>query len=165
VESLAPFAIDLHQVRNPLGFSPVESEMRAMADLVAGGRIRAVGVNNFNAVRLRRAHAALTRHRIPLASNQVRYSLLDRRVEQTGILAAAKELGVTIIASSPLEQGLLTGRYHEHPKHAGARPWPLRLASRLRLEQAVENCQALDLVLSPGDLHRLDEVSSNEARV
>jgi aryl-alcohol dehydrogenase-like predicted oxidoreductase len=56
---------------------------------------------------MRAAHAALAARGVPLASNQVRWSLLDRRIEREGVLAAARELGVTIIAYSPLGQGLL----------------------------------------------------------
>ena len=121
---LSPFGIDLHQVHQPVGFSSVEAEMAAMADLMAGKKIRAVGVSNFNQARMRRAHAALAARGIPLASNQVRYSLMDRRIESDGTLAAAKELGVTIIAYSPLGQGLLTGRYHEDPSYVRKRPGP-----------------------------------------
>ena len=129
---LAPFAIDLHQVHNPLGFSSVEDEMRAMADLVEDKKVRAVGVSNFNVARMRRAHAALAKHGLGLASNQVKYSLLDRRVESNGTLAAAKELGVTIIAYSPLEQGLLTGKYHQHPEYVRTRPGPRKWMGRFR---------------------------------
>jgi aryl-alcohol dehydrogenase-like predicted oxidoreductase len=121
---LAPFAIDLHQVHNPLGLSSIEAEMNAMADLVADKKIRAAGVSNFNVARMRRAHAALANHGLALASNQVKYSLLDRRVESNGTLAAAKELGITIIAYSPLEQGLLTGKYHRNPNYVRTRPGP-----------------------------------------
>jgi aryl-alcohol dehydrogenase-like predicted oxidoreductase len=131
---LAPFAIDLHQVHNPLGLSSVEAEMIAMADLVAGKKIRAVGVSNFSAARMHRAHAALAKYGLELASNQVKYSLLDRRVESNGTLAAAKELGVTIIAYSPLEQGLLTGKYHQHPEYVRTRPGPRKWMGRFRAQ-------------------------------
>lgn len=113
--ALAPFPIDLHQVHQQWGLSSVEAEMNAMADLVRDGRIRTVGVSNFNAPRMRRAAAALARRGLALASNQMKYSLLDRRIERNGVLAAAKELGVTIIAYSPLEQGLLSGKFHDDP--------------------------------------------------
>ncbi len=92
------FGIDLHQVHQPLSFSSVEAEMEAMADLVAAAQIRAVGVSNFSASQMRRAHAALAKRGVPLASNQVNYSLIRRRVESNGIVAAAEELGITIIA-------------------------------------------------------------------
>ncbi len=131
---LAPFAIDLHQVHLPLSFSSVEAEMLAMAGLVAGKKIRAVGVSNFSAARMHRAHAALAKHGLELASNQVKFSLLDRRVESNGTLAAAKELGVTIIAYSPLEQGLLTGKYHQHPEYVRTRPGPRKWMARFRAQ-------------------------------
>jgi aryl-alcohol dehydrogenase-like predicted oxidoreductase len=129
---LAPFAIDLHQIHNPLGLSSVEAEMNAMAALVSDRKIRSVGVSNFDVARMRRAHAALARHGLVLASNQVKYSLLDRRVESKGILATANELGVTIIAYSPLEQGLLTGKYHKNPEYVRTRPGPRKWMGRFR---------------------------------
>jgi aryl-alcohol dehydrogenase-like predicted oxidoreductase len=131
---LDPYAISLHQVHNPLGFSSVEAEMSAMADLAADKTIRAVGVSNFNMARMRRAHAALAQYGLALASNQVKYSLLDRRVEFNGTLAAAKELGITMIAYSPLEQGLLTGKYHEHPEYIKTRPGPRKWMGRFRAQ-------------------------------
>ncbi len=112
---LSPFPIDLHQVHQPFGLSSVEAEMDAMAGLVEQQKLRFVGVSNFKPAALRRAHAALAKRGLPLASNQVKYSLLDRRIESNGTLAAAKELGVTVIAYSPLEQGLLSGKFHRDP--------------------------------------------------
>lgn len=112
---LSPYPIDLHQVHQPMGFSSVEAEMQAMAALVEEKKIGAVGVSNFNESRMRRAHAALQRLGRPLASNQVHYSLLHRKIERNGVLKAAKELGITIIAYSPLAQGVLTGRFHDDP--------------------------------------------------
>jgi aryl-alcohol dehydrogenase-like predicted oxidoreductase len=112
---LSPFAIDLHQVHQPMGFSSVESEMKAMAALVEQQKIGSVGVSNFNESRMRRAHAELALHGLPLASNQVHYNLLHRKIERSGVLSAARELGITIIAYSPLAQGLLTGRFHDDP--------------------------------------------------
>jgi aryl-alcohol dehydrogenase-like predicted oxidoreductase len=115
VRRLSPFPIDLHQVHQPMGFSSVEAEMRAMAALVEQKKIGAVGVSNFNEPRMRRAHAELQRLGLPLASNQVHYSLLHRKIERNGVLQAAKEIGITIIAYSPLAQGVLTGRFHDEP--------------------------------------------------
>ena len=57
----------------------------------------------------------LDMRRIPLASNQVLYSLLDRRIESNGVMETAKKLGITIIAYSPLAQGLVTGKFHDNP--------------------------------------------------
>jgi aryl-alcohol dehydrogenase-like predicted oxidoreductase len=115
LEAMKPYPIDLHQVHQWFGLSSVEAEMDAMAELVAAKKIRSVGVSNFNQRRMRRAHAALATRGLPLAANQVKYSLLDRRIERSGLLAAAKELGITVIAYSPLEQGLLSGKFHDDP--------------------------------------------------
>ncbi|MBN2362317.1 MAG: aldo/keto reductase [Deltaproteobacteria bacterium] len=110
---LQPFGIDLYQIHFPLSLSSIEAQLDAMADLAAAAKIRGVGVSNFSAAQLRRAQAALQRRGLALASNQVQYSLVDRRVENNGVLAAARELGVTIIAYSPLGQGVLSGKFHD----------------------------------------------------
>jgi aryl-alcohol dehydrogenase-like predicted oxidoreductase len=60
---------------------------------------------------MRRAHAALAKRGLPLVSNQVKYSLFYRRPEVDGVWDACRELGVTLIAYSPLAQGLLSGKY------------------------------------------------------
>ncbi len=109
------FAIDLYMVHQPMGFSSPEAEMDAMADLVEQGKIRSVGVSNFNAKRMRRAHAQLAKRGLPLAVNQMHYSLVRRDIETNGVLETAKELGITIIAYTPLGSGLLTGKYHKDP--------------------------------------------------
>ena len=110
---LQGYPIDLYQVHQPWSVSSVAAQMHEMAALVHAGRIRAVGVSNFSAVRMERADAALRAEGLRLASNQVRISLLDRRIESNGVLEAARRLGVTLIAYSPLAQGLLTGRFHD----------------------------------------------------
>ena len=107
--ALSPYPIDLHQVHQPISISPVRAQMKGMAQLVRAGRIRAVGVSNFSARQMQEAHAALAAEGIPLASNQVRFSLLDRSIETNGVLEAARRLGVTIIAWSPLAQGCSPG--------------------------------------------------------
>ncbi len=113
---LSPYPIDLHQVHHSFSFSTATAEMNAMAALVKSKQIRAVGVSNFSARAMRTAHAALQAHGLTLATNQVQYSLLDRNIERSGVMAAAKELGITIIAYSPLAQGILTGKFHDDPK-------------------------------------------------
>lgn len=109
------YGIDLYLVHQPWAFSLVEAQMDVMADLVEAGLVRSVGVSNFNAGKMRRAQAALAKRGLPLATNQMEYSLLNRRIESNGVLAAAKELGVTITAYTPLGYGLLTGKYHRDP--------------------------------------------------
>jgi aryl-alcohol dehydrogenase-like predicted oxidoreductase len=104
-------SIDIYQIHWPYTFLHVNDLMDAMAEAVVAGKIRAVGVSNYNADQLRKAHARLARHDIPLASNQVHYSLFYRRPEVNGVLDVCRELNVALIAYSPLEQGLLTGKF------------------------------------------------------
>jgi len=82
-----------------------------MAKAYKAGKIRAIGVSNYNVKQMRGAHTRLARYGIPLASNQVHYSLLHRNPENNGVLDACRELDVALIAYSPLQQGLLTGKY------------------------------------------------------
>ncbi|HEY7350542.1 MAG TPA: aldo/keto reductase [Ktedonobacterales bacterium] len=114
--------IDLYQVHWPWG-SPIRIEalMDVMADQVEAGKIRAVGVSNYSEKRMRRAHAALAKRGIALASNQVEYSLLHRQPERSGVLAACQELDVRLIAYSPLAKGALTGKYHDGATVSGIR--------------------------------------------
>ena len=104
------YSISNYMVHQPMSFSSPEAEMDEMAKLVEAGKIRSVGVSNFSPERMRRAHRQLQKYGLPLAVNQVRYSLLDRKIERDGTLETAKELGVTIISYTPLESGLLTGK-------------------------------------------------------
>jgi aryl-alcohol dehydrogenase-like predicted oxidoreductase len=104
--------IDLYQIHWPYPPVPIETWMEALADAVRDGLVRAVGVSNYNAAQTRRAAAALERRGVRLASNQLSYSLLERRIERNGTLAACRELGVTVIAYSPIGLGLLGGRYN-----------------------------------------------------
>ena len=126
IACLQPYPIDLFQVHSPGSVSSIPAQMREMAKLVHAGKVRAVGVSNFSAKQMAQAAAALRDEGLTLASNQVRINLLDRRVESNGVLAAAQELGVTLIAYSPLAQGVLTGRFHEDPALARALPWGRR---------------------------------------
>ena len=104
--------VDLYQIHWPdRAQASVGALMDGLADAVAAGKVRAVGVSNFSATEMREAHAALARRGVPLASNQVRYNLLHRAPEVDGVLDACRELGVTLLAYSPLAQGILTGKY------------------------------------------------------
>jgi aryl-alcohol dehydrogenase-like predicted oxidoreductase len=122
LQDLQGYPIDLFQVHNPWSTSSIEAQMREMAELARAGKIRSVGVSNFSAKQMESAAAALSAEGLPLASNQVPISLLDRRVETNGVLASARELGVTLIAYSPLAQGVLTGRFHDDPESVASLP-------------------------------------------
>ncbi|MGA7159697.1 MAG: aldo/keto reductase [Bacteroidota bacterium] len=112
---LHPFPISLHQIHQPYTLASIASQMKAMALLVAKHDIRYVGVSNFSAKAMRTAHTELQKYGLKLTSNQVHYNLAHRRIESNGVMETAKELGIGIIAYSPLAQGLLTGRFHDNP--------------------------------------------------
>ena len=113
LERLQTSQMSLYQIHWPLEFIlKTKDFMEVLADEVKKGRIQAVGVSNYSAAQMEVAHSYLAAKGIPLAANQVPYSLLTRQIEQNGILAKAKQLGVTILAYSPLAQGLLTGKYN-----------------------------------------------------
>ena len=102
----------LYQVHWPFSFlMSQETLMNGLADEVQRGKIESVGVSNYSAEQMREAHQLLAKRGVNLAVNQVRYSLLTRQIESNGILNTARQLGVTILAYSPLAQGLLTGKY------------------------------------------------------
>jgi len=139
IHHLDGFSIDLYMIHNPWGFSSPEAEMDAMAKLVEAGVIRHVGVSNFNAEQMRRAHARLAECGLPLAVNQVEFSLLNRKIETNGILETAKDLGVAIVAWGPLASGILSAKFHRDPdvmKHTPSMRGR-RLARRLEVSLPV----------------------------
>jgi aryl-alcohol dehydrogenase-like predicted oxidoreductase len=115
LERLGVECIDLYQIHFPSPLLKVDALMDVLAEVVQAGKVRAVGVSNYSAAMMRQAHARLARHNIPLASNQVHYSLLHRYPETNGVLDACRELDVALIAYSPLEQGVLSGKYRTGP--------------------------------------------------
>ena len=126
IKALDPYPIDLYQVHQPYGFSNEKSEMAAMSVLVDRKLIKNVGVSNFSAEKMKNASEALEKKGIPLVSNQVLYNLLNRRIETNGVLETAKKTGISIIAYSPLAQGLVTGKFHDNPeliKYSGVRKY------------------------------------------
>ncbi len=103
--------VELYQMHQPIPPVTIETWMEAMTEAYQAGLIQAVGVSNYNRDQTQRAYAALMRQGIQLASNQVEYHLLDRHIEKNGLMKLCQELGVAIIAYSPLAQGMLTGKY------------------------------------------------------
>ena len=114
-------SVDLYQIHWPFPPFPVEHWVEALAEAKQQGLTRAVGVSNYNKNQMQRAYTVLAKYDIPLASNQVEYSLLDRRIEKNGVLQRSNELGVRIISYSPLAKGLLTGKYSSDNPPPGVR--------------------------------------------
>ncbi|MFE2534104.1 L-glyceraldehyde 3-phosphate reductase [Streptomyces sp. NPDC059371] len=103
--------VDIFYSHRPDPETPLEETMGALHSAVQQGKALYVGVSNYSAEQTREAARILAELGTPLLIHQPRYSMLDRRPEDEGLLDALDELQVGSIAYSPLEQGLLTGRY------------------------------------------------------
>lgn len=114
-------SVDLYQIHFPWPLMSIDTMMEGLAECVKSGLTRTVGVSNFSQTQMLAAYSSLARHNIPLASNQVHYSLLNRTVENNGTLARCQELGIRLIAYSPIEKGLLSGKYSLESPPPGAR--------------------------------------------
>ena len=119
--------IDLYYLHRVDPKTPIEETVGAMARLVEQGKIRLVGLSEASAATLRRAH---TVH--PIAALQSEYSLFSRDVESE-VLPACVQLGVSLVAYSPLGRGLLTGRYTS-PADRPSGPLDFRAAMQPRFE-------------------------------
>lgn len=95
--------IDLYQIHWPNPLIPISETMKALSILVGQGKIRHIGVSNFSLEEFREAQSSLPKETI--VSNQVEYNLLDRSVEND-FLPFCENNGVTLIAYSPLNQGM-----------------------------------------------------------
>ncbi|MDO0937263.1 aldo/keto reductase [Streptomyces sp. DG2A-72] len=97
--------LDLYYLHRVDPDTPVEETTGALAELVAAGKVRHLGLSEASAETIRRAHAV---H--PVSAVQTEYSLFTRDVENDGVLKAVRELGIGFVAYSPLGRGFLSGR-------------------------------------------------------
>ncbi|TET11327.1 MAG: aldo/keto reductase [Candidatus Thorarchaeota archaeon] len=145
-QKLAPYPIDLYLVHRPSSVSSIKTQMNEMAGLVDSGMIRAVGISNFSMNQMIEAHEVLAEHGIPLATNQVHFSLLKRNIETNGVLDTAKDLGVTITAYTPLGMGALTGHFHRNPELLEVMPRFRRSRLRGRLKKTKSLIETLESI-------------------
>lgn len=103
--------VDIFYHHRPDPETPLEETMGALAQAVQSGKALYVGLSNYDGETMRRAAAILEELHCPFIINQNRYSMLDRTVEQNGLLDGCADLEKGLIIYSPLEQGLLTDRY------------------------------------------------------
>uniref|UniRef100_A0A0E0LH27 NADP-dependent oxidoreductase domain-containing protein n=1 Tax=Oryza punctata TaxID=4537 RepID=A0A0E0LH27_ORYPU len=120
LDRLGLSSVELYQLHWP-GLWGNEGYLDGLADAYEQGLVKAVGVSNYNEKRLRDAYARLKKRGVPLASNQVNYSLIYRTPELNGVKAACDELGITLIAYSPIAQGVLSGKYTPEKPPTGPR--------------------------------------------
>jgi len=111
IERLGVERVDLYQIHGPISLRSKGALAEALAELTAAGLTHAVGVSNYSIGEMTKIHGELAKRDVPLASNQVEYSLLRRVPETGGLLSACQRLGVTLLAYSPIGQGRLTGKY------------------------------------------------------
>ncbi|RBM20800.1 aldo/keto reductase family protein [Streptomyces sp. PT12] len=102
--------VDLYQAHRFDVSTPLEETMSAFADIVHSGKAHYIGVSEWTADQIRRAHALATELRIPLVSSQPQYSMLWRIIEGE-VIPTSQELGLGQIVWSPIAQGVLTGKY------------------------------------------------------
>ncbi len=156
--------IDLYYQHRVDPSTPIEETVGAMAELVAEGKVRHLGLSEASAATIRRAHAV---H--PIAAVQTEYSLWTRDIEQE-ILPTLKELGIGLVAYSPLGRGFLAGRFaspHELDegdfRRFGPRFTGENLESNRRIADAVRSL-AHEKGVTPGQL-ALAWVLSREADI
>jgi aryl-alcohol dehydrogenase-like predicted oxidoreductase len=113
--------LDLYQIHWPIGVRSIDTWVTAIGQAAKKGLTKLVGVSNYNVAQTQRAFDLLNGMGVHLASNQVHYSLIERRPERSGLLDLCKKLKITLIAYSPLEQGILTGKYTPANPPPGAR--------------------------------------------
>ncbi len=120
--------VDLYQAHRYDVATPLEETMEAFADVVHSGKAHYIGVSEWPAEQIRRAHALARELRIPLVSNQPQYNALWRVIEGE-VVPTCEELGMGQIVFSPIAQGVLTGKYEpgQQPP-AGSRPRTTRVA-------------------------------------
>jgi aryl-alcohol dehydrogenase-like predicted oxidoreductase len=179
-------AVDLYYLHFPYSPLGVAAWMKAMASAVQARKIRAVGISNCNVAQMRKAAGTLARYGIPLAANQVQYSLLHRKPETDGVLDACRRMDVALVAYRPIGGGAigsgspggpgrpaLAGTLRDVAADRGATAAQVALAWLLKRDDHViaipgatrpehvrENAGALSLELSEAEFAAIDRASA-----
>ncbi len=111
IDRLGVDRVDLYQIHGPVSLRSHRALADALAAVVHDGLASAVGVSNYSVREMEAIHGELAQRRVALASNQIEFSILRRRPENVGLIAACQRLGVVPLAYSPIAQGRLTGKY------------------------------------------------------
>lgn len=170
--------IDLYQVHWPNKSIPIKETMRAMEKLVEEGKIKYIGVSNFDVKEFEEAQCALGDSEI--VSNQVEYSLLVRDPENSGLLDYCKNNKITLIAYSPLVRGALfenryapldkalseIGKAHNATASQIALSWLLAkdqvvaIPKANKIEHVRENIAAADISLGKDEVDKIGDIAS-----
>ena len=147
LQRLGTSHIDLYYLHRVDPDTPIEETVGAMARLVEDGRVRALGLSEASAATLRRAHAV---H--PITALQTEYSLFSREVEEE-ILPTCVELGVSLVAYSPLGRGLLTGSWGGGGKEPGKGDFREVAQPRFQKENLAANLELVEVVKAVAKRH------------
>ncbi|MFC4031989.1 aldo/keto reductase family protein [Streptomyces polygonati] len=148
--------VDLYQAHRYDLFTPLEETMEAFADIVHAGKAHYIGVSEWTADQIRRAHGLARELRVPLVSNQPQYSALWRIIEGE-VVPTCEELGLGQVVFSPIAQGVLTGKYKpgEQPPE-GSRATDdkggANMISRFLKDELLERVQRLQPLAAEVDL-------------
>lgn len=162
--------LDLYLIHWPNPEVPLEETFRGLNELVAAGKVRHIGVSNFELDQLELAQCLSA---IPLVTNQVPYSLLNRTYAQNGVLSYCQKHGIILTAYTPVDKGRVVelAKLRAIAERVGATPTQVVLSwlinqsniitipKSLSKEHLSENMAALDLVLSEQDLLWLDQLA------
>ena len=139
--------VDIFYHHRPDPDTPLEETMGALAQAVQSGKALYVGLSNYDGDTMRRAATILEKMHCPFIVNQNRYSMLDRTVEQNGILNACENLQKGMVVYSPLEQGMLTDRYlHGIPSDSRIRTDGRFLSEKQLTPQRLSQLEALQVI-------------------
>lgn len=161
--------IDLYLIHWPSETIPLRESMRALNRLATEGKIRHVGVSNFDLPLLQEAVALCE---TPLATNQVHYNLLHRGPETNGVLAYCQEQGILVTAYSPVKDGVLQNatvkkiaRRHSATPAQVAIQWLIRQPQVITIpkssnsQRQQENWEAATVTLAPADIQQFDSLA------
>lgn len=161
--------LDLYLIHWPNRGLPLEETFKALNEAVDCGQVRHLGVSNFNLEELQRARALSD---TPIITNQVPYSLSERRYVENGVLAYCQENGILLTAYSPIKSGVLknpalrrVAQQHDATPAQVALHWLIRQQNVITIPKSAdekhlrENLGALDLQLSRGEIEELDSQS------
>ncbi len=144
--------VDIFYHHRPDPDTPLEETMGALAQAVQSGKALYVGLSNYDGDTMRRAATILEKMHCPFIVNQNRYSMLDRTVEQNGILNACENLQKGMVVYSPLEQGMLTDRYlHGIPSDSRIRTDGRFLSEKQLTPQRLSQLEALQVIAEESD--------------
>ncbi|QFT28983.1 L-glyceraldehyde 3-phosphate reductase [Labrenzia sp. THAF82] len=126
--------------------TPLEETMMALDHIVRSGRALYVGISSYNSKRTREAAAILKELGTPCLIHQPSYSMINRWVEEDGLLDTLDELGIGSIAFSPLAQGMLTNKYLNGIPEDSRATQGKSLKSQFLSDENIETIRALNAI-------------------